>query len=473
MKRFIITLSSIFIIFGAFFYFVSIHHEWLPQPFRVALYSMLLGFILAMAVYHIYLFAFMSKEPAYLLYSVFTFLIVARFATAPGGIAEIAAPGHTVVIYHLSETILPLFNIFGLWFSHETLRIQWGRLPTRAIYVVTIGLSIVMAAITGRSVGTWWYAPAMIPHIFVIIKGFRSSYCRSNPYALLCICVQCVFCVMPLAMLTLVMKSLYMPVVPLWLLLVLVQAVLLSQSYGEAKRREKELAVEKSLLESLNRTKSEFFGNISHEMKTPLTVIVTDMELTERFINEGNLETAKELIHEAIRETMRTANLVTDALAFARGQEVSKPMTRFDLGDVIKTTIAVFEPLVQKQSNILRQKIEELPLISGNASMLSDALINLLFNANRHTENGIINVNWKMEKDKLCLTVRDNGTGIPPEMLPRVFERGVTDGSGTGLGLAIVKSIMELHGGEVTIESEIGKGTAVMLAFPAPAEERI
>ena len=223
------------------------------------------------------------------------------------------------------------------------------------------------------------------------------------------------------------------------------------------------------LMENLNRTKSEFYGNISHHMKTPLTIIATDIQLAEQFTNEGNIEGAKELMREAWQETMQMANLVTEAIILARGQEVSKPMECFDFGAVIKTTLAVFEPLMKKQDNVLKSDIENLPPIRGNADMLAGALVNLLSNANEYTKGGIINVQWAedpgTDDKKYILTVRDNGCGITPEILSSVFERGVTGGSGTGLGLGIVKSVMELHGGEVTIASEIGKGTVVNMVF--------
>jgi signal transduction histidine kinase len=236
---------------------------------------------------------------------------------------------------------------------------------------------------------------------------------------------------------------------------------------------ERRLAEEKTLLESLHRTKSEFFGNISHEMKTPLTVIVTDMELAEQFINEGKLDEAKELIREASHKGMQMADIVTDALAFARGQETAKPMEKIDYGAVFVSTLAIFEPLIIKHGNTLKQDIAKLPPIIGNANRLADTLINLLFNANRHTDGGIVHVQWKENNGKYTLTVSDTGSGIPPELLPRVFERGVTGGSGTGLGLALVKSVVEAHGGEVAIDSKVGEGTTVTLVFPATAEDEI
>ena len=236
---------------------------------------------------------------------------------------------------------------------------------------------------------------------------------------------------------------------------------------------ERRLSEEKALLESLNRTKSEFFGNISHELKTPLTIIVTDMELAEQFINEENLDAAKELIREASHKGMQMADIVTDALAFARGQETARPMEKIDYSAVFVSTLAVFEPLIIKHGNTLKRDIDKLPPIIGSVNGLADALINLLFNANRHTAGGIIKVKWKENNGKYTLTVSDTGSGIPPELLPRVFERGVTGGSGTGLGLALVKSVVEAHDGEAAIESKAGEGTTVTLVFPATAEDEI
>jgi signal transduction histidine kinase len=107
--------------------------------------------------------------------------------------------------------------------------------------------------------------------------------------------------------------------------------------------------------------------------------------------------------------------------------------------------------------------------------MLSVALINLLSNANRHTNNGSIHVSWLLEqntdKDKCCcLTVSDTGEGIASGLLPNIFERGVSGSGSTGLGLSIVKSAMDMHKGEVSITSEVGKGTTVKLFFPPETE---
>jgi signal transduction histidine kinase len=184
---------------------------------------------------------------------------------------------------------------------------------------------------------------------------------------------------------------------------------------------------------------------------------------------------------EAWQETMKLADQITNALIFARTQEPVSAMSglksgglkseRLDFSAAIEAILKVFEPLLKKQGNTLTSNIAKLPPIKGNTEMLNSVLINLLTNANRHTENGIIDVQWSAVQDigtdeHHCLQVTDNGQGIEPHLLPNIFEHGVSGINSSGLGLAIIKKIMTSHNGEVLIESEVGKGTVVRLLFP-------
>jgi signal transduction histidine kinase len=99
---------------------------------------------------------------------------------------------------------------------------------------------------------------------------------------------------------------------------------------------------------------------------------------------------------------------------------------------------------------------------------------NLLQNAKNHTPKGSIKITAHETEIKgggfITVTVSDTGDGVAPELLPNIFDRGITDGSGTGLGLAICKDITESHGGEIKIESELNKGTAVTFTLPVYKE---
>ena len=114
-----------------------------------------------------------------------------------------------------------------------------------------------------------------------------------------------------------------------------------------------------------------------------------------------------------------------------------------------------------------------LPRITGSGDLLKRTVNNIMTNAVHHTKNGTITVSLKREGGGLITTITDTGEGIDPAMLPRVFERGVSGHGATGYGLAICKAIVETHGGDIHIESEHGKGTAVRFTLPLRQEAAI
>jgi signal transduction histidine kinase len=123
-----------------------------------------------------------------------------------------------------------------------------------------------------------------------------------------------------------------------------------------------------------------------------------------------------------------------------------------------------------KRGNTVETDIEPGLSVFGSADLLAQVLANLLQNAGAHTENGTVTISAKREGNNINVKVRDTGTGIPPELLPRVFERGVSGkfgaSGGTGLGLYLCKTGGESHGGRIWIESAPGGGTAVFFTLP-------
>ena len=121
--------------------------------------------------------------------------------------------------------------------------------------------------------------------------------------------------------------------------------------------------------------------------------------------------------------------------------------------------------VLQKRGNELKTEVADGLTVFGDTDLLSQVMANLIQNANAHTENGGILLSAVRDGGTIIITVRDNGSGISPELLPRVFERGVSDG-GTGFGLFLCKTVVESHGGRIWIESKPGCGTTAHFALP-------
>jgi signal transduction histidine kinase len=214
--------------------------------------------------------------------------------------------------------------------------------------------------------------------------------------------------------------------------------------------------------------KSEFLSNASHEMRTPLTVISVNVQTVMDILDDmdGAVKDpeTEELLQSAQNEIMRLSRMVGGMLTLASVSENTERQ-ELDLSGLLQSGVETLRLNLDKRGNIIETAIEKPLTVFGNADLLTQVLTNLLQNAGAHTENGTVTVSAKREGGEITVTVRDTGTGIPPALLPRVFERGVSTG-GTGFGLYLCKTVIESHGGKVWIESGAGEGTAVYYTLP-------
>ncbi len=233
--------------------------------------------------------------------------------------------------------------------------------------------------------------------------------------------------------------------------------------------QQKKLDEQNHLLERTSRAKTEFLSNTSHEMRTPLTVISVNIQTATEILEdmgEGLQDTeAAELLQSAQQEIMRLARMVGGMLTLA---SVSETMDKreVDLSTLLRSSAEIFYLHLKKRGNFLKTEIAQGLTVFGNADLLAQVAANLLQNAAAHTQQGEITLGAEKAGREILVTVADTGTGIAAQLLPHVFERGVSTG-GTGFGLYLCKTVMESHGGRIWIESEEGKGTRVTLAFPA------
>lgn len=257
-----------------------------------------------------------------------------------------------------------------------------------------------------------------------------------------------------------------------------VSAVLGTMLYIHFKlynEQQKQLAEQNILLGQINRMKTELFGNISHELKTPLTVISVHTQRAQALLElgrEGDLEKIRESHALAQEEVMRLSRLVDSTLRLASLQEVGEQRAVLDLCSILRTTAEAYQSLLEKKDNALTLSLPENPLtVFGNSDQLVQLISNLLGNAGAHTQRGEICVRAEQSDKTAEVTITDTGTGIAPALLARVFERGVTGGEGSGLGLSIARQIARDHGGEIAIDSVPNMGTTVTVTLPLHREE--
>lgn len=211
-------------------------------------------------------------------------------------------------------------------------------------------------------------------------------------------------------------------------------------------------------------------ASMAHEIGTPMNVI---LGRAEQLMQRTDDETMKKGLGIIAAQVERVTRLMNQLLAFARR---GPPNFRsVDLRDVIKNCLdAVEERLSQHCVQVVAEHDEDLPHIHGDSDLMMQVLLNLVLNAvQAMPEHGTLRVAAAREGEQhIRVTVADTGHGIPPDVLPKIFEPFVTTkerGKGTGLGLTVVLSIVQEHGGSITVDSTPGQGTTFTLLLPRVA----
>jgi signal transduction histidine kinase len=226
-------------------------------------------------------------------------------------------------------------------------------------------------------------------------------------------------------------------------------------------------------LEALDQGRRTFLADVAHELRTPLSVITGQLEAIEDGVYPADSEHL-----EPIREQIKSLEKLIDdmhtvALAEAGGLTLNLAPT--DLADLLTDQVAAFSAQAGATDVALGADVAaSLPRAMADEPRVRQIVANLLSNALRHTPAGgsvIVRARATGNGATITVEVADTGSGISPELLPRVFDRFVKgEGSaGSGLGLAICRDIIEAHGGDISISSEPSRGTTVTFTLPAVA----
>ncbi len=244
-------------------------------------------------------------------------------------------------------------------------------------------------------------------------------------------------------------------------------------SHGSLEQRIADLEVANAAFRELDRRRSQYIYDVSHELRNPITNLSMGLFLLQR----DRERRTKHLVNLKA-EMDRLMNLMAHVLDLAQidlnlEPRVLKPV---DLNMLVEQVIEMHRSRAEPDGiQLIFEPSSDLPVISADEQQLQQAFANILVNAINFTNAGEIRVitAYLADQDTVSLQIKDTGIGIPPAELPRVFERffhgrivGRSAVRGTGLGLSIVHEIIQAHQGKIELESEVGQGTTVRILLP-------
>jgi|GEM_PF-3189091 len=251
---------------------------------------------------------------------------------------------------------------------------------------------------------------------------------------------------------------------------------IIEEAVGERTRALREA---NERLQEVDRRKDNFLANVSHELRSPLVTMIgyTDLLLQERIGPVSDKQ--RQCLQIAKGSGKRLKAFIEELLDFSRFELTRESMTlqAFDMREAISQALAALGPrFLERRLNVRQRVSRSMPPVLGDRDRVLQVLTNLLANAEKHCgDGGKISVSAEPRPGFVLVSVLDNGTGIAAVHQPKIFDRLYQVGDvkdarsreqGLGLGLNIVKSIVEAHGGEVSVESTVGKGSTFSFTLP-------
>ncbi|HLO51999.1 MAG TPA: HAMP domain-containing sensor histidine kinase [Kamptonema sp.] len=227
-----------------------------------------------------------------------------------------------------------------------------------------------------------------------------------------------------------------------------------------------------SSLEGVEQQRRELITDITHELRTPLTIVRGYLEeLADR-----RIEPSDEVYLRLALEMRRLERLVNDLQELSKAESGYFPINLhpLNLRPLLESLVQKFADQLLEDGPVMQlESAAQLPLVLADADRTEQVLVNLIGNAMRYTASGSITVRAWVESSKVWIAVVDTGQGIAAEDLPHVFDRfwrsessRATHSSGTGIGLAIARRLIELQGGHIEVESQLGKGSTFRFCLP-------
>ncbi len=246
--------------------------------------------------------------------------------------------------------------------------------------------------------------------------------------------------------------------------------------FEETERRAIELERVAEKLRETDRFRAQFLANMSHELRTPLNSIIGFSRVILKGI-DGPLTDMQRMDLEAIYNNgQHLLNLINDILDMSKIEagKMELVIENVDLNVLIKGVMSTSKALVKDKPIELRLEVEsDLPIIRADSTRVRQIILNLMSNAAKFTEEGSITLRAWHDDEMVYISVTDTGEGIPEDKMPLLFEEfrqidysSTRRAGGTGLGLPISRYFVEMHGGEIWVESEVGVGSTFTFSLP-------
>jgi signal transduction histidine kinase len=244
-----------------------------------------------------------------------------------------------------------------------------------------------------------------------------------------------------------------------------------------------EIAEKSRELEVASKHKSQFLANMSHELRTPLNAILGYTELILDNIYGDTSDKMHEVLERIQRNGRHLLGLINDVLDLSKIEagQLTLALTDYSMKDVVQSVFSAVEPLAREKRLTFKVEVApNLPAGHGDERRLTQVLLNLVGNAIKFTDKGEVAINASASNGSFTIAVRDSGMGIAAADQGKIFEEfQQADSSitrkkgGTGLGLSISKRIIELHGGRIWVESDVGSGSTFSFSLPVTVQPQV
>ncbi|WP_125140344.1 ATP-binding protein [Clostridium transplantifaecale] len=451
-----------------------------------------LGGIFFIGIYHLFLFAFRRRERIYLIYSVTCLVTTMRLAMESNNLVQYFLPGGIGPV--LNRVFLLLFTLQNLCiclFMLQLFSIRLGRV-LRVVYGAAFILPMIFIIIQSvpYAVAVNWMFLVLVPFCISVLLVVKNRKIGRDPYRLLYFISLIIFIFFGPLSKTVFEGELFVPGIVPNMFLLLSQCLMLSRNYAKAHNEVErvnenlELLVEQRTEQLHNANKQlaasqaalrEMIANISHDLKTPLTVLNNYLELLGDGTVAANEQERAEYLGIAYHKNLDLQRLIHNLFEVTRmeGGTAVYRKESISAARLMQEAEHKYCELVQDNGIHFSAESEDGLELNVDGNKIWSVLDNLVYNAIRYTpEGGSISLRVRKTGGGTELTVSDTGEGIAPEHLPHIFERfykvsperGEKDGS-SGLGLYIVKTVVEAMGGTVRAESAQGKGTVFTIRF--------